>query len=113
LNIDTWKTRNKTMRKFLILIGATVMLWATPISLGQTLLTVDRAEARIGRPLSPGSVAGVHRRTYRRAAYGAAAVGAVGYGAYRYGSAYGYGHRGYGYGAASPYYGYRRHCRCY
>jgi hypothetical protein len=34
-------------------------------------LSVDKAEARIGRPLTPGSVAGVNRRVHRRAYYGA------------------------------------------
>ena len=63
---------------------------ATPISLNWSsptglVLSAEKAEARVGRPLTPGSVAGVHRRvdrrTYRRGvAYGAAAAGA--YGAY-------------------------------
>ena len=39
-------------------------------------LSVKSAQARIGRPLTPLSVAGVARRHYRRAAYGAALVGA-------------------------------------
>jgi hypothetical protein len=49
---------------------------------------VMKAEARIGRPLTPMSYAGVARRTTRRAYYGgaaavgAAAVGAAAYGAY-------------------------------
>lgn len=46
-------------------------------------LSLDRAEARIGHPLSPGSIAGVNRRvnrrTARRAYYGVAAAGAAGY----------------------------------
>lgn len=33
-------------------------------------LSLDTASARIGHPLSPGSVAGVNRRVNRRAAYG-------------------------------------------
>jgi hypothetical protein len=45
-----------------------------------TLLSLDTAEARVGRPLTATSVAGVsrrvHRRAYRRAAAGAA-VGAA------------------------------------
>ncbi len=41
-------------------------------------LSIESAEARVGRPLTPVSVAGVARRQYRRAAIGtAAAVGAV------------------------------------
>ncbi|MHC4040690.1 hypothetical protein RAD10_03545 [Bradyrhizobium sp. 23AC] len=41
-------------------------------------MSVDNAQARVGRPLTPVSVAGVARRQTRRAAYGygAAAVGA-------------------------------------
>jgi hypothetical protein len=58
-------------------------------------VSLDRAEARIGRPLTPGSVAGVNRRVHRRAYYGAAAgAAAVGtaaaVGAYRYNRACGY-----------------------
>ena len=34
-------------------------------------LSVEKAEARVGRPLTPVSVAGVARRQHRRAAYGA------------------------------------------
>jgi hypothetical protein len=54
-------------------------------------ISLDRAEARVGRPLTPMSVAGVNRRVHRRAYYGAAAVGAAGaYGAYGYRRACGY-----------------------
>ena len=54
------------------LLGAAV-LCAAPISLhlfqdkGMSL-SVDKAQARIGHPLSPGSVASVHRRQGRRCA---------------------------------------------
>ena len=44
-------------------------------------LSVEKAEARVGRPLTPVSVAGVARRQYRRAAIGTAAVGAAAWGA--------------------------------
>ncbi|HXB77734.1 MAG TPA: hypothetical protein VNX23_10075 [Bradyrhizobium sp.] len=79
-------------------------------------LSIESAQARIGRPWTPVSVAGVARRHYRRAAYGYGAgvvgVGAVGaaavtanrwgyYGGYPYvGSYYG------GYYDAYPYSGY-------
>jgi hypothetical protein len=76
-------------------VGATLvvaaMLSAAPLSLhwspAKTLsLSFDKAEARVGRPLTPGSVAGVNRRVHRRAYYGAAvgaaAVGAAAVGAY-------------------------------
>src|ERR1700755_215927 len=39
-------------------------------------LSVEKAEARVGRPLTPVSAAGVVRRQTRRAADGAGAVGA-------------------------------------
>ena len=60
--------------------------------------SLDTAQARIGRPLTPMSVAGVNRRMHRRAYYGS-------YGAY-YG---GYHHPYYAYGR--PYYhrGYYRY----
>jgi hypothetical protein len=56
-----------------------------------TLFSVDTAEARVGRPLTATSVAGVsrrvHRREYRRAAagaaVGAAAVGGAAAGGFR------------------------------
>jgi hypothetical protein len=40
-------------------------------------LSVQGAEARVGRPATPASVAGVARRTTRRAVVGGAAVGAA------------------------------------
>ena len=64
--------------KKISVIGATLVaaavLCAAPISLhlsqdkGLTL-SVDKARALIGRPLTPGSVAGVHRRHHRRHGY--------------------------------------------
>jgi hypothetical protein len=79
-------------------VGATALfaciLCATPLSLrvspeGNLSLSVDNASAVIGRPLTPGSVAGVNRRVHR--------------GAYRRGY---YGNPGYGYGTYRPSYGY-------
>jgi hypothetical protein len=79
------------------LVGA-AMLCAAPISLHQSqerglTLSVDKAQARIGRPLTPGSIAGVHRRHDRRA--------------YRRGhdGAYAYGRSGYHHGYRRGYYG--------
>jgi hypothetical protein len=92
------------MRK-LVLIGATVMgatvLSASPFSVRWSAeklspqhklsVSLDTANAVIGRPLTPGSVVGVHRRAYRRGAYGGgyygrglgvAAAGVIGAGAY-------------------------------
>ncbi|WP_082646487.1 hypothetical protein [Bradyrhizobium valentinum] len=40
-------------------------------------LSIESAEARVGRPATPMSVAGVARRTTRRAVVGGAAVGAA------------------------------------
>jgi hypothetical protein len=48
---------------------------------GGVSLSIDSAQARVGRPLTPVSVAGVARRTTRRAVVGGAAVGAAAYGA--------------------------------
>ncbi len=45
-------------------------------------LSASSAQARVGRPLTPMSDAGVARRTTRRAVVGGAAVGAAAYGAY-------------------------------
>jgi uncharacterized membrane protein len=86
--------------KKISVIGATLVvaavLCAAPISLHQSqdkglTLSVDKARARIGRPLTPGSVAGVHRRYERRAYRG-------GY----YGGGYGHGYYGHGGQAAAP-----------
>jgi len=113
--------------------GATALcagiLCTTPYSLsvtpqGSVSLSLDSAVARIGHPLTPMSVAGVHRRAMRRtygvganlgyhpvaraALYGAAAAGAGYYGA-GYGG-YGYGYPSYDYdygtGYSYPSYGY-------
>lgn len=83
------------MRKLFGLVGIVGLFAATPLSLhhssGTELsVSLDRAEARVGRPLTPMSVAGVNRRVHRRAYYGAAAAGAAAYGTYRYNRACGY-----------------------
>ena len=110
--------------KKLTVIGATLvgalMLCAAPISLHQSqdkglTLSVDKARARVGHPLTPGSVAGVHRRVerraYRRGYYGGGGYGYYGHGYRPYGY-YGYRYRPYGYyGYRRPYgyYGYNRY----
>src|SRR5206468_12022548 len=88
------------------IVGA-ALLAAAPFSLQWSQKTVtlslDSADARIGRPGTALSVAGVHRRAYRRAYRGAAyavGAGAVGYGggAYYSGGSYpSYSYAGYGY----------------
>lgn len=44
---------------------------------GGVSLSIESAQARVGRPLTPVSVAGVARRQTRRAVVGGAAVGAA------------------------------------
>ena len=66
---------------FAACIGAALLCTAMPASLnlsraGMTLFSLDTAEAKVGRPLTPGSVAGVNRRAHRRAAATAGAVAA-------------------------------------
>jgi len=75
----------------------TAVLCAAPITVhwspsSTPSLSVSAADARVGRPLTPMSVAGVNRRVNRRAYYGAAAAGAaaVGAGVYNYRRACGY-----------------------
>jgi hypothetical protein len=72
------------------------------MSLTQPSSLVSRAEARIGQPLSPVSVAGVARRQTRRAVYGGGVYGGAyggGYGGGVYGGAYGGGYGGVYHGA--------------
>jgi hypothetical protein len=118
-----------------LLIGAALLFTALPFTFDDVTPTVSKAHAIIGRPLTPFSVAGVHRRAMRRtygvganlgyhpvaraAVYGAAAAGAGYYGAryggwggswggYGYGTGYSYPAYGYGYGTGYSYpaYGY-------
>jgi len=70
-------------------VALTALLCAAPLSLQWSAakapsLSVDAANARLGRPLTPMTVAGVNRRVHRRAYYGAGAVAA---GAAAYGTA--------------------------
>jgi hypothetical protein len=105
--------------------GAAAFFLATlPFSFDGVTPTVSKAHALIGRPLTPLSVAGLHRRAMRRT-YGIGAnLGYRGYGyrhGYGYDNGYGYGYdNGYaapvadlappaqapGYGYAAPGYGY-------
>jgi hypothetical protein len=62
------------MKKLTVLCTALAasVLCATPVSLHWSFKTaptvaVDSADARVGRPLTPMSVAGVNRRVHRRA----------------------------------------------
>jgi hypothetical protein len=74
------------MKRLTVLCTALMasVLCATPVSLlwspeATLSLAVDRADARLGRPLTPVSVAGVNRRVHRRA-----------YRHYSYGNPYAY-----------------------
>ena len=104
------------MHSVIGLIGGAALLTAAPVSLHRSqntvALSLDSADARIGRPRTALSVAGVQRRGYRRAYRGAVYRGVAGYGAGSYYSGYSspaysapyYG--GYGYPRYSaPYYG--------
>ena len=107
--------------KKISVIGATLVaaavLCAAPISLHLSQdkglsWSVDKAGARIGRPLTPVSVAGVHRRHHRRHAY----YYNGGYYNYRYHGGYynyRYHHNYYRYRYAGHYYNHRvyRHHR--
>ena len=77
-------------------IGVAALLTAAPFSLQwsqkNVALSLDSADARIGRPLTATSIAGVHRRAYRRAYRSAVYAGAAGYG---YGLYSGYGYPSY------------------
>jgi subtilisin family serine protease len=65
------------------ILGGAAFLWSGQLTLDPTSSLVSSAEARIGRPLTPLSYAGVARRTTRRAVVGGAvAAGAVAAGAY-------------------------------
>jgi hypothetical protein len=112
----------KQMSLSKVAIAASTFTFATLLSFGWceqrgVSLSVESAQARVGRPLTPVSVAGVARRQGRRAAYGygagvglagaaavgtAAAVGAAtspwGWGGDRY-------YTGAGYYGGGPYYG--------
>jgi hypothetical protein len=60
------------------IVGGAAFLWSGQLTLAPNTALVSSAEARIGRPLTPMSYAGVARRTTRRAvAVGAVAVGAA------------------------------------
>ena len=104
-----------------IAIATATFACATLLSFGWSeqrgvSLSIESAQARVGRPLTPVSVAGVARRQHRRGAYGygagvvgaGLAAGAIGTAAVAATSPWGYGYRaGYGYGpvAAADYYG--------
>lgn len=85
-----------------VLAAATLLTpgWSTERGVS---LSLEAAQARVGRPLTPMSGAGVARRNHRRAAYGAGAVGVGLAGAAAIGAAPYY--AGAGYYGGTPYYG--------
>jgi hypothetical protein len=101
-----------------LLIGTAMVFAALPFTFDGVTPTVSKAHAVIGRPLTPFSAAGVHRRAMRRtygvganlgyhpvaraALYGAAATGAGYYGA-GYGGYGSYGYPSYGYSSYGSY----------
>ena len=98
------------MTRRITLLVAAALLCATPVSLhrsheGTLGLSLDRAAARIGRPFTPLSVAGVNRRVHRRAYRGYYGPGYYGRG-YHGPGYYGRGYYGRGY-YGRGYYGHR------
>jgi hypothetical protein len=71
----------RTSRTFIHLsiatvVGGAALLWSGQLPLDPQSSLLSSAEARIGRPLTPLSYAGVARRTTRRAVAVGAAAGA-------------------------------------
>jgi hypothetical protein len=81
-------------------LSENVWTTASPTSL------VTQAEARIGRPWTPLSVAGVARRHYRRAVVASAITGGALAAGYGYGYGYGYPFSSYATGYSNFSYGY-------
>jgi hypothetical protein len=118
----------KPMKK--LFIATTMLFTALPFTFDGVTPTVSKAHAIIGRPLTPFSVAGVHRRAVRRTYgiganlgysgyyhrnFGPYAYNRLGYGTgyypsygYGYGTGYRYPSYGYGFGTGYSYpsYGY-------
>jgi hypothetical protein len=92
-------------RSMLAIFVGGALLAAAPFSFQwspekNVVLSLDRADARIGRPGTALSVAGVHRRAYRRAYRSAVYGGAAAAPAYGVGSYYGaYSYPGYSSGS--------------
>src|SRR4029450_6865421 len=87
------ETIMKKLSLFAVSVGGALVCAAVPASFdwSSAKFSLDTAEARVGRPLTATSVAGVsrrvHRREYRRAAAGAA-VGAAAVGGAAVGATY-------------------------
>src|SRR5262245_65672344 len=96
------------------IIGGAALLTAVPFSIQwsqkNVALSFDSAEARIGRPLTATSVAGVSRRAHRRAVYVPAYTAPYSY-SYSYSAPYRYGYSAPAFGYSSNF-GYTRAQRC-
>jgi len=79
--MSSWKRRFWNIA-LATLVGGGCLFVNENLSFTEPNAFVTQSEARIGRPLTPLSYAGVARRTTRRAVIGGAAVGAAAYGAY-------------------------------
>lgn len=64
-------------KKLIACAGITTMLLVGDVLTGGVALFISEAQARVGRPLTPVSYAGVARRTTRRAVAAGAAAGTV------------------------------------
>lgn len=71
--------RIKTRKAINVLVASMVMLGGLSMDVkwSPDVRFTSPAEARVGRPLTPMSYAGVARRTTRRAVYGSAAAAAA------------------------------------
>lgn len=58
-----------------MMVGGAALLWSGQLPLDSQSSLVSSAEARVGRPLTPMSYAGVARRTTRRTVAAGAVVG--------------------------------------
>jgi len=95
-----------------LLITTALLFTALPFTFDGVTPTVSKAYAIIGRPLTPFSVAGVHRRAVRRTFGVGANLGYRGFynrnfGPYAYGAAPGWG-GGWGWGGGSGGWGWQR-----
>jgi hypothetical protein len=85
----------RSIKKFLhaalsVIVGTCCLFLSESNSITGSSSLVTQAEARVGRPATPVSYAGVARRTTRRAVVGGAAVaGAYGAGCVQVADAYG------------------------
>ena len=65
--METIQVRRVLVGMILVSCGMLISIERSQTNNGLTLSFVKPAHARVGRPLTPGSVAGVHRRVKRRA----------------------------------------------